>query len=143
MKKIATPHVSDFGGGFPYPPFMKHDKKWQGWGQRFRLACRVNGLTLAQVAEKMDLAESTLRSWTNGTREINLSTFFHLCAAADVSPYAILGIEVEDEILLAVLSAWAQADDQERRLLQIAAKSVLDKHGRSREPGTRSKPSIP
>lgn len=47
-------------------------------------------LSLAGVSEKMGMAESTLRSWTNGTREINLSDFFKLCAAAQLNPAQVL-----------------------------------------------------
>lgn len=38
----------------------------------------------------MDMAESTLRSWTNNTRDINLKDFFALCDAADLDPVQVL-----------------------------------------------------
>lgn len=44
------------------------------------------------IAEVMGLAESTLRSWTNGTRDINLKDFFALCDAARIDPaHALFG----------------------------------------------------
>lgn len=63
---------------------------WKGWGPRFRRHCRENHTSLAKIAGLIGRGESTLRSWTNGTREINLSEFFALCAAAKADPAAIL-----------------------------------------------------
>lgn len=70
---------------------MSHAKgEWRNWATRFREDCRQRELSLANVAERLDMAESTIRSWTNGTREINLSDFFRLCAAAGVDPRIVL-----------------------------------------------------
>lgn len=65
-------------------------RAWLDWGNRFRTQIKEKSRTLAQVAEKMNRAESTLRSWTNGTREINLLEFFQLCEAAEVDAAAVL-----------------------------------------------------
>lgn len=61
-----------------------------GWRKRLRDGFRVKELTLAQVAERMELAESTLRSWTNGNREPNLDDFFRLCAVTELDPQETL-----------------------------------------------------
>lgn len=72
-------------------------RSWLDWGVRFRTQIKEKGLSLAEVAAKMTrpdeeepLAESTLRSWTNGTRNINLADVFWLCEAADVDPAIVL-----------------------------------------------------
>lgn|SRR3990167_4632373 len=63
---------------------------WKTWGPRFKKLAKENGHTLASLAEKLGRSESTLRSWTNGTREINFSEFFDLCAAAGVNPSMVI-----------------------------------------------------
>lgn len=80
-----------------YNQSMSH--RWQNWGKRFKEMAQDNGHSLASLADPMDRAESTLRSWTNGTREINLSEFFELCAAAGVNPSQVLfgGIPMNEE----------------------------------------------
>lgn len=72
-------------------------RPWLDWGHRFRVQIKDNGKSLAQVAALMTrpgadepLAESTLRSWTNGSREINLSDLFWLCETAEVDPAVVL-----------------------------------------------------
>lgn len=63
---------------------------WQSWGRRFRNALKEKGTSLGKCAADMGQAESTLRSWTNGTRQINLGDFFRLCYTADLDPCLIL-----------------------------------------------------
>ena len=63
---------------------------WKNWGKRFREQVKERGETLGTVSERMECAESTVRSWTNGTREINLSDFFVLCEKAGVDPSHVL-----------------------------------------------------
>lgn len=65
---------------------------WQAWGARFREAAKEKGKTFPQIGRAMKpaRADSTIRSWTNGTRKINLIEFFELCRAADVDPAVVL-----------------------------------------------------
>lgn len=101
------------------------DKKphaWLDWGNRFRAQAKEKGRSLAQVAALMispetdeALAESTLRSWTNGTRQINLSDFFWLCDTAEVDPAMVLFgqpmlTEVQREALGALTASLLEAD---------------------------------
>jgi transcriptional regulator with XRE-family HTH domain len=75
---------------------MAHRDRWKQWGPRLREHLKKNGSSLAKLAEKMidengdALAESTLRSWTNGNRKVNLADFFELCKKADADPALIL-----------------------------------------------------
>lgn len=81
-------------------------KAWEKWGDRFKALAGENGYTLAKLADELSKlqaegklperdhprkwAESTLRSWTNGTRDINLSDFFLICQVARVSASNVL-----------------------------------------------------
>jgi transcriptional regulator with XRE-family HTH domain len=100
-------------------------RPWQDWGTRFRNGCREKGTSTRKVSEKLDLAESTVRSWINGTREINLSDFFRLCAAAGLDPASILFAGHVDPAFLAIGKAWAQSDRRGRELLIVAAEAAV------------------
>lgn len=69
---------------------------WKYWGRRLRVHLKENGENLAKLAERMvdddgkQMAESSLRSWTNGTRKVNLEDFFELCTQAKADPVQIL-----------------------------------------------------
>ncbi len=86
---MSIPAVSDTPAVAPYHWQMENDS-WKGWGPRFKKLAKENGETLATIAEKMGLAESTLRHWTNGTREINLTDLMRMCKAARVHPSLVL-----------------------------------------------------
>lgn len=109
-----------------------------GWGPRFREMARAKGLNLAKLAERMGLAESALRHWTNGTREVNLTDFLHLCASADLDPATILFAGKVDEGFLKVGEAWGKADPTQRGVLRTAAEGILAQHAAI---GRRSKGS--
>jgi transcriptional regulator with XRE-family HTH domain len=68
---------------------------WKEWGTRFRLAIADKELNLATLAERCGKAESTVRSWVNGTRDLNLKDFFLLCEKADLDPRLVLFDTVE------------------------------------------------
>lgn len=84
-----------------------NDERWRDWGKRFRVLVKENGETLASVAEALGRSEPALRSWTNGNRQINLSEFFALCAAAKVDPAHVLfgriGLSTEQKARLGEL----------------------------------------
>lgn len=129
MRQVISSPIESHGRvEVPYPRFVKYHKKnggtWQGWGVRFRQAIRLKGLNLATVAERMDVHESSVRSWTNGHRDINLKDFFRLCDVAGIDPMPILFLQAQDEKLLEIIFAWEQADDSARKLLQVAAKAA-------------------
>jgi transcriptional regulator with XRE-family HTH domain len=68
----------------------KPDDPWRDWAARYRAEIKRRHKNLAKVAEALDVAESTVRSWTNGTREPNLSDFFAICRAGEVDPAMVL-----------------------------------------------------
>lgn len=100
---------------------------WKDWGPRFRELSQQKGLSTRRLAESLELAESTVRSWLNGNREINLTDFFLICQVGNIDPAAVL-FGTADDNFIAISRAWAQADDQGKRLLSIAAEAVLKEH---------------
>lgn len=69
---------------------VKVGAKWESWGTRLRAHLKKKKSNLAKLAEKVERSEPTLRSWTNGTRQINLVDFFYICEAAEADPAIIL-----------------------------------------------------
>lgn len=89
--QIAIRIVSDVIRRVSYHARMaKFEYPWEDWGRRFRVQIKEREVTLAKVAEKMGLAEVTLRSWTNGTRDANLADVFRMCEVAGVDPAIVL-----------------------------------------------------
>lgn len=126
MARLSIPIASDAPGHGVYPsPVPK--KTVMGWGPRFRYAIKSRGLTVADVAEKIGRAESSVRSWLNGNREINLSEFVELCASARLEPAAVLTDENEGHEFLDIALAWRKSKGKplQRELLRMAAKGIL------------------
>lgn len=117
---------------------MPKRKQWKEWGLRFRERIRDKKINLRTLAERLELAESTVRSWINGNREINLSDFFRLCQAGNIDPSQVL-FGTSDDNFLAIAAAWEQADDQGKNLLRIAAEAVT-RGDESKQKGTASAP---
>lgn len=99
-----------------------------GWGKRFRDLARDKGLSLGDVGEKLGRAESTIRSWTNGIRDINLKEFLELCTAAGLDPAIVLFASQVDAKFLEIGEAWNQADDVERGAFLTVARGVRAKY---------------
>jgi transcriptional regulator with XRE-family HTH domain len=99
----------------------KKEKTPLGWGLRFRQFAKAKELSLAQIAEKLDLSESAVRHWTNGTRDINLSDFLLLCRAAGLDPATVLFAGKVDPKFLSIGEAWNITDEVGRNLLEGAA----------------------
>ncbi len=107
-----------------------------GWGPRFKAALFSKGKTLRDVAEKLGRAESSVRSWTNGTRLINLNEFLELCAAAGIDPAYTLFDGSADSKFLEIGRAWEQATPMEKEVLRTAAQGILLKRGDGRASDT-------
>jgi hypothetical protein len=95
-----------------------------------------NGKSLKQIAEKLGRAESSVRSWTNGTRQINLVEFLELCDAAGIDPAACLFAGKVDAGFLAIGEAWNQANVEERKVFETVAKGVLSQRGTAAKSGS-------
>lgn len=105
---------------------------WRSWGTRFKKHAYAKNHTLESLAETLGRNASSLRHWTNGNRQINLSEFFELCAAADVDPALILfGAPIIDE------DTRARIDKALRGVFETGAVATA-KHPKTSR-GTRSK----
>lgn len=131
---LSIPKVSHEIFPYTYYPGMPHATRgeWRSWATRFREECRRRELSLGQVAERLDVAESTVRSWTNGNREINLGDFFRLCAAAEIDPQRLLFTEQNgqkvnppNEKLDILARAWQEATPVWREQLLGTAEAIL------------------
>lgn len=138
-QRKSIPKVSDAPRLCAYAYVMedKEDKTPYGWGARFRQAAYQKGWSLATLAEEMvdengkPMAESSLRSWTNGNRDINLSDFLRLCGIAKLDPAVILfGGAVDPEFLI-VGEAWVRANPMQKGVLVLTAKGILSEGGAS------------
>lgn len=78
--------------------------EWKSWGQRIRVHMKEKRLRPVNVAAKLDMSDSALRSWLNGNRDINLSDFVRLCDAIKADPRQILfgsvGLTAEQKLAL-------------------------------------------
>lgn len=134
----SIPYVSHSLAGHAYPrrmPNKKTQKTVNSWGSRFREALKAQKSNLRKVAENMDVAESTVRSWTNGHRDINLNDFLRLCDAAALDPAVILFADQVDSKFMAVGEAWNQATKEERESLALMAEAIIARRGSQRQSG--------
>lgn len=129
MGKVSIPYVSDRKRRLTYARRMREKEKTPlGWGLRFRELVKSKKSNLAEVAEKLGRAESTVRSWTNGTRDINLAEYLELCTAADIDPATVLFAGKVDAKFLVVGEAWNKATQEQRGVLWTAAQGILAQH---------------
>jgi len=70
----------------------KRAYNWEDWGRRFVKAAKDNGFSLKRLGTMAGRigVESTIRSYTNKTRDITLKDFFKLCEQASVDPHDVL-----------------------------------------------------
>ncbi len=115
----AIPPVSDAVTATVYPLGMvwgeDEFKRWGvAWGKRYRVHLRSRNQKLKDIAEKMSLAEVTLRSFTNGTRSPSLIEFMTMCQLAEVEPALILfgSRTIHDVAMEADREAKAKVDAQ-------------------------------
>lgn len=126
-------HVSDSGSRTAYAFEMarERDRTTNKWGTRFRQAAFRKGWTLAKLAEKLEMSESGLRSWTNGHRQINLSEYINLCDTAELDPAVILFAGNIDPRFILIGEAWVVGNNDHKSVLVTAAKGVLADRGRA------------
>lgn len=125
---LSIPYVSHGKRALPYASGVREkDKTPLKWGTRFREALKARNSNLAKLAEhkKVDRSESALRSWTNGTRDINLSEFLQLCDAAGIDPAVVLFAGKVDNKFLDIGEAWGKANPVQREVLWTAAQGIL------------------
>lgn len=88
------------------------------YGERLRSRARELGLTDAEVARRLGLAQSRYANYVNGNREPDLATFARICRALATTPNEILGFG-------AYGGEGAEAEAERRRAL--AAIEAMDR----------------
>ena len=75
-------------------------------GERIKKARKSKGLTQKALAEKVDIAEITIRKYEGNSREPSFDMLQKVAAALDVSPWSLMGWEEPDptEIDLGLLA---------------------------------------
>ena len=84
------------------------------YGERLLARARALGLTDAEVARRLGLAQSRYANYVNGNREPDLATFARICRALATTPDEILGFGSRNE-------EGAKAEPMDGRALKIAA----------------------
>lgn len=136
-------HVSDLRRSGPYAGRMgeETDKTPGKWGTRFRALAKAKGWDLAKIAEAMERSESGVRSWTNGSRDINLAEFLQMCKVVGLDPAVVLFTGAVDDEFLLVGEAWAAATAMQRGAFVTVAKGVLAERDSAK--GTAAGPAVP
>lgn len=121
-RAAQVPYVPHGLKGPAYPRKMKKREKTPlGWGQRFRDLVKAKGFSLGQIAARIEVSESSVRHWTNGIRDINLSDFLRMCRAANLDPATVLFSVQADPGLHSIKEAWETTDEVGRGILEGAA----------------------
>ena len=107
----------------PYPEGMGKKLEWRHWGARFRNEASRKKISTREAALRVDQAESTVRSWLNGTREVNLADFVRLCDATGIDPELVLFADVGK-----LLAAWRVATNAEKESLLLMSEAILRRH---------------
>ena len=99
-RKSAIPAVSDATAKRIYDAQMPESAKKSNslaWALALDEHLKAAKKTWAEIAEAMNMSESGIRHWRNGTREIKLAEFVDLCRAARADPVAVLHTSIEAE----------------------------------------------
>ena len=122
-RALSIPYASPLVRKPPYPESMGKKSEWRHWGARFRNEASRKGISTREAAARVDQAESTVRSWLNGTREVNLADFVRLCDATGIDPELVLFADVGK-----LLSAWRLATNAEKESLLLMSEAILRRH---------------
>ena len=101
-------------------------------GERLRARAQELGLSDAEVARRLGLAQSRYSNYVNGTREPDFGTFVRICIELNVTPNSILGFgTLEAEHLVgtrASIDALLTSFEQDRLELALKLLSALASH---------------
>jgi len=91
------------------------------YGERLRARARALGLTDAEVARRLGLAQSRYANYVNGNREPDLATFARICRVLATTPDEILGFASHGEAEPERRRALAALEAMDQPALRIAA----------------------
>lgn len=69
----------------------------ESWGGRLKARARALGLSDADVARALGMAQRRYSAYANQTREPDFATFVRICRVLKTSPDAVLGFTPQDD----------------------------------------------
>ena len=104
----------------------------QTWGERLRLRARELGLTDAEVARRLGLAQGRYSAYVNMAREPDLALFLRICQALGTTPDVILGVvqggQDETPVMTEIVAGLCTLDDDRLALVAGLVRAVVE-HG--------------
>ena len=94
------------------------------WQDRFLVFMESRELTQTEVARRLDMTQGAIGHWLSGRREISLTDFFRLCAAAGANPQSILFGEPAANGLLGKIKQLIEAEPEKSQSYQGFEKSL-------------------
>lgn len=107
---------------------QKTPSKRQFRRTRIRQWREHRGLTLEQLAERVDLTPSFLSMLESGKRGYRQETLETIAAALHTSVEMLITVDPDDEIAGSAWALWDKAGPDERRLLLDLAKTIIGRH---------------
>ena len=104
----------------------------QTWGERLRLRARELGLTDAEVARRLGLAQGRYSAYVNMAREPDLALFLRICQVLGTTPDVILGVvqgERDETPMMTEIVAGLRTFDDDRLALVAGLVRAVVEHG--------------
>jgi transcriptional regulator with XRE-family HTH domain len=115
-ERKSIPSVSDTRTPRPYHSWVTEDPV-KTWGKRLRVILKKKKIRQPWIAEKMGVADSTLRSWLNGNRPIQFDDLRTICKLADV------------HLSLVLFDAMPMDTEMKRRIDDLAGRARSKDYG--------------
>lgn len=117
----------------------------QTWGERLRLRARELGLTDAEVARRLGLAQGRYSAYVNMAREPDLALFLRICQALGTTPDVILGVvqggQDETPTMTEIVAGLRTLDDDRLALVAGLVRAVAAHQSAGMQHGTEVPPS--
>ena len=101
-------------------------------GERLQARARELGLSDAEVARRLHLAQGRYSNYTNGVREPDFSTFVRICNELSITPNEVLGFGTGNDrktnAVRAKLHAVLDTFTQDKLELALGLLNVLASH---------------
>lgn len=104
---------------------------WETWGDRLKKHMKDTGVTQDDVAERLNVSQGAVAHWLKGRREINLTDFFKLAAAARADPSYLLFGASEEAVAIAKLKKFIEENPALQTMLASSTGSGVNDAGDS------------
>ena len=71
----------------------------ESWGGRLKARARALGLSDAEVARALDMAQRRYSAYANETREPDFATFARICRVLRTTPDVVLGFKPQEDVV--------------------------------------------